>query len=141
MTLLEHGARTKSRITVLSGDIHVGSRGRIVSTDPSHHIGSNPGDACIEQLTSSAIVHPPPTGLQFALLQAIGVERDENIAPGVSTQLLPVGNESYLRDRNWMTMEFDSRTLPATGAEVRLWAQWRTLSGPVEPYAVLSCAI
>jgi hypothetical protein len=62
MTLLDHAKAAGTRITILSGDVHVGARGRIVSQRPAHLMGEE-SEAIIHQLTSSAIVFPAPSAL------------------------------------------------------------------------------
>lgn len=135
MTLLTHASMSKSQVTVLSGDVHVGSHGRFDSRDASQS-GADGLPVRLEQLTSSAIVHPTAKAWQLFLMQIAGSESDEEINAFVTARLLSVGRERYLRQRNWLAIDFDEPRGVAA-PPVRLWAQWFTEQGAVEPQVVV----
>jgi PhoD-like phosphatase len=72
--LLDYAEATGTRVTILSGDVHVAALGVIESTRrPVRWLNSN----VINQLTSSAIVHPSPPRVVRFFLEQIGVEVKE----------------------------------------------------------------
>ena len=136
MTLLDHGKATCTRVSVLSGDVHVGARARITSTRPAHLL---PGEteSVIHQLTSSAIVYPAPGALALAGMRAIGGKGPSPVlaVSHLDTEVIPVGADHYLLGvRNWLSIE------PAksdTGARAELWIRWITEKGDVKPPIVV----
>jgi hypothetical protein len=133
MTLLDHAAATRTRVTVLSGDVHVGARGRIVSRRPEHVLPSEP-DAGIHQLTSSAIVFPPPSALALAGMRAIGGEGPAPLlaVSHVETEVVRVSPDHFLLGkRNWLSIE------PGTSSKQELWVRWLTEAGDVKPPLVV----
>jgi hypothetical protein len=136
MALLNHGKETKSRITLLSGDVHVGSRGRIVSRRPAHLLPSE-SESVIHQLTSSAIVFPPPGALALAGIRAISKAGPAPLGAysQVETEVVPVGAGQFLLGKqNWLSIEPD----PATASErEKLWIRWITQAGDVKPPLVI----
>jgi hypothetical protein len=95
-TLLRFSAERRVQVTSLSGEIHLGSWGRIES-----------GATKIHQLTSSGIVHPPPSALAVAILERIGAKPLQPAAD-LSARLLPLPGlgRRFLRARNWLEIEF-----------------------------------
>ena len=73
MTLLDHAAAARTRVSILSGDVHVGARGRIASRRPEHLLADE-AEAVIHQLTSSAIVYPPPGPFALAGMRTLAKE-------------------------------------------------------------------
>jgi phosphodiesterase/alkaline phosphatase D-like protein len=138
MLLLAHARASCSRVTVLSGDVHVACRGRFVSNDPKHVLPGEPL-AFVELLTASGIVHPPPEAWKFACVQALGSDRPIQLSPFVRGELLPLGNQQFLRARNWLALAFDAFA-PAR-PRTRLWAQWRTEKGPVSEQVVVETPV
>ena len=140
MNLLAYTKEAQCRITILSGDVHVGSRGRVVSRD-SNHLQGNETVAFIEQVTASGIVHPPPSILEFLGMRLVGSESRNDLSPFVSTELLPVGTSSYLRDRNWLSIGFDETSSgDPVRVQTRLWAQWCTKDGGIPEQVVVATA-
>lgn len=99
-------ARTGTKLTSLSGEIHMGALGVVESRG-----------ARIHQLTSSGVVHPPPppavvTAFEWASERAI------QVAPEIEARLLPLPDlgRRYLRARNWLEIE-----LPAGGGLLAAW--------------------
>ena len=132
MTLLRHAKASKSCITLLSGDVHVGARGRIRST-AQDHLWGGASETIIEQITSSGIVHQPPNAFEWWAVRAAGHEGPEDLPGEVSTELIRVGADRYLHDRNWLTISADA----ASKDKGRLWIQWQVKDGPVEPKVVI----
>lgn len=125
--LLEYVEPGRTRVTVLSGDVHVASRGQVVDT---RQIGQR---KVLAQFTSSGIVHPGPNAMETALLRLASREGPRRLEPGLESSLSEVGAETIMPKRNWLSLWFDK-----PGDEGRLWAQWRTEEGPVQPLVVLS---
>jgi hypothetical protein len=120
-TLLRFSAEQRVQVTSLSGEIHLGSWGRIES-----------GTTEIHQLTSSGIVHPPPSALAVALLERIGAKPLQP-ASDFSARLLPLPGlgRRFMRARNWLEIEFTAAgdlaaTWHGVGATSRL-----TIPGPI----------
>jgi hypothetical protein len=112
--LLDFAEAKGTRVTILSGDVHVAALGVIDSTRrPVHWLQSN----VINQLTSSPIVHPTPPRIMRFFLEQIGGEVKE-IDRDVSAQMLyfPATNYRFIARRNWLSVEFDERG--------RIWANW-----------------
>lgn len=93
--LLQFMDRSRARITVLSGEIHLGARA--VLTAPGGRL---------HQLISSGIVHPPPNRFVAALFDVAGRRRRE-ILPGVRYAMEPIPGfgKRFLADRNWLELE------------------------------------
>ena len=101
------------RITLLSGDVHVGALGFLERTDTK---------AEIAQVISSAIIHPEPGPVAWAGVQAISSEDEYHIqgqsvvakmAPPVGTAQ---GDGKYLRCRNFVWLRL--------GNDDKLWVNW-----------------
>lgn len=108
----------RARVTILSGDVHVGARGAIESrrTDGTWQ------QRVINQLISSAIVHPPPGMIQNRLVEAAAAEPFEvgGVLSRLETFTLPDGSRRRLiPTRNFLSLEPDDD--PAKG---RYWCNW-----------------
>jgi hypothetical protein len=122
--LLDFAVAKKCRVTLLSGDVHVAALGTIEST--LHGVQGNAH--VINQLTSSAIVHPAPNGTAlFFLNQVAG--NVEVIERGINAQLVefPTTRHCFIGGRNWLSLEPDQDGLR------RYWANWR-VEGEKYPY-------
>ncbi len=119
--LLDHAKAKSCRVTILSGDVHVGALSVIESTR-SEHAGP---EAVINQLVSTGIVHPPPPALARYVLESMADEVD-TIDRGITASMQTLlGNGRYLIGaRNWLALEPDS--------ENRIWANWH-LEGQMQP--------
>jgi hypothetical protein len=106
--LLNFSARTGTRVTSLSGEIHLGALGVIEGVG-----------ARIHQLTSSGIVHPPPDPMASRVLEWSSI-RELRVASDITARLLPLpgSNRRYLRARNWLELNV------AAGED--LLATWHT---------------
>lgn len=120
--LLDWSAESQCRITVLSGDVHVGAVGYIESTRGGTGANTN----VITQLVSSGIVHPAPPGIAMFFLKSIGDEV-EQVDRGITSQMtdFPGTKERFLPARNWLSLTPDSQD--------RLWADWH-VEGVSVPY-------
>jgi hypothetical protein len=140
--LLAHASLTNSQITLLSGDVHVGARGRIVTSGPAFTDAAG-RSVCIEQLTSSGIVHPAPGPWEAFAMRTVAVESDDEVSANITAKLLSFVGDRYLRGRNYMTLDFDTHEAPPEHA-TRLWARWSFEPDPfkaeiisVEPQVVV----
>ena len=105
-------SRTRStRVTILSGDVHVGACGVLESTR-----GDNPG--VINQLVSTGVVHPPPQALVAFLLDKLLAGFVDEVDRGITARMLPFpGTNRKLRPaRNWLSLTGDD--------QARLWGEW-----------------
>lgn len=120
--LLDWSASKQGRVTILSGDVHVGAVGVIESTRK----GGGGHETVITQLVSSAIVHPPPPGVAMFFLKRIGDEV-EQVDRGITAQMteFPATKERFLAARNWLSLTPDDKG--------HLWADWHVEGIPV-PY-------
>ncbi|MCY1018232.1 alkaline phosphatase D family protein [Pyxidicoccus sp. MSG2] len=121
-------------VTVISGDVHVGARGLIRSRNPEH-LSPGVAEAAIEQVTSSAIVHPPPGMLEFLGMRTLAGEGVEDLPSFIQTELLPVGADHYLRERNWLSLCV-KRPTNAT-SRPKLWLRWETEHSPLSMQVVV----
>lgn len=115
-------AKTKQlRITVLSGDVHVAAWGVV------HRVDTECKDGCdqIQQLTSSAVVHPSLVSVMERIfchmLNSIAKKKqtlDVNLS--AEMMLFPGANRYVMPNRNWLALELD-----ADARNSKLWASWR----------------
>jgi len=110
------------RVTLLSGDVHVAAWGHI----ERRTLGSNAHR--INQLTSTAVVHPAPTGLGARLFlwylnQAGRQEQEVDNRHVIRMMDFPGTSNAVKPARNWMALELDP---VAAGQAPRLWASWRS---------------
>ncbi|MCQ8896974.1 alkaline phosphatase family protein [Limnobacter humi] len=117
MRLLDNARQRKARqhqarTVILSGDVHVGCLG--VVQDTTGHSPVN-----LHQVVSSGIVHPAPNALQWAGILATTNDRDETLDENGhvrSRMLTPFGSSTYLRTRNYATLQ--------EGTDGKLWVNW-----------------
>ena len=119
--LLQAGARGV-RVTLLSGDVHVAALGVIESVRDGAALSIN-------QLTSSAIVHPAPPAAVLFFLEHVG-RHVEQIDRGISGALheFPTTGHRMIGARNFLTLQPD-----APGGAGRYWANW-WVEGEPHPY-------
>ncbi len=100
-----------SRVTILSGDVHVGACGVIESTRSAT-------EPVINQLVSTGVVHPPPQALVAYLLDKLLAGFVDEVDRGITARMLPFpGTNRRLRPaRNWLSLTGDT--------QARLWAEW-----------------
>lgn len=112
--LFDHAASSRCRISILSGDVHVGALSVLQS---SRHGELARGQSTINQLVSTGIVHPAPPALARFVLEQIA-DKVEQVDQGISASMLPIASRSryLIGARNWLAIEPD----PAA----RLWCNW-----------------
>lgn len=118
--LFDFAAANSTRVTIVSGDVHVAALGVIESSRRPLR-GTNAG--AMTQLTSSAIVHPPPPRVVRFFLEQIGGQVQE-IDRDISGRMLqfPATSYRFVAERNWMTIEIDDVD--------RIWVNWRIEGAP-----------
>lgn len=123
--LLDFAKEKKCRVSLLSGDVHLAALGSIVSA--LHDMQSN--THVINQLTSSAIVHPSPNAVALFFLNKVAGEV-ETIERGINAQMIefPTTRHCFIGARNWLSLESDP-----TDMQRRYWANWR-VEGEKHPY-------
>jgi PhoD related phosphatase len=112
--LLDTAQGKDIRTTLISGDVHVAAIGAIQSgRDPD----ADRNASVINQLTSSAIVHPAPPGIMNMLLELIG-RSEQEIDRDITIRMLKFAgtSERFLTRRNWLSLEPDTEKQP------RIWA-------------------
>ncbi len=120
--LLDFAEAHGTRVTILSGDVHVAALGTIESTRrPSAWLNAG----IINQLTSSPIVHPPPSRIVPWLLERLGRE-PRTLDRGITLQMqqFPGTDYRFIARRNWLSLDFDEQG--------RIWANW-FVDGATQP--------
>lgn len=117
--LLDLSTRCRTRVTILSGDVHVPAMGVVQSSRPEHV-----GDAAtITQLISTGIMHPSGGALLTWALDRLLGDFENEIDRGIVERMLelPDTGRRLLPNRNWLALEFDGG-----GGEKnqKLWARW-----------------
>jgi PhoD related phosphatase len=118
--LLDFADATGTRVTLLSGDVHVAALG-VVTSDrrPVRQVYAN----VINQLTSSPIVHPPaPTVVRYFLEQVGKLTQELDRGVRAEMQTFPGTGYRFIGARNWLALEFDDRG--------RIWANWHIEDEP-----------
>lgn len=121
--LLAFSEAKQCRVTILSGDVHVGAVGVIRSERGT----SGPlAVRTINQLTSSGLLHPAPPGMVLFFLEQMA-DKISNDDSGVTSQMveIPGTHHHFLGGRNWLSLQPDK--------EHRYWANW-FLEGEKHPY-------
>ncbi len=120
--LLGAGARG-SRVTVLSGDVHVAALGAIESSrEPS----LPPNASVINQLTSSGIEHPAPAAVGLSFLEQ-ACQTAEELDRGITGRMLPFPTlpQRIIGARNFLSLHPDT-----PGGAGRYWANWWVEGNP-----------
>jgi hypothetical protein len=123
--LLAFAENKKIRPTIISGDVHVAAVGVIEST----RAGIGNATEVVNQLISSAIVHPaPPAMMLFALRQLFSNEEEAD--RGVMARMIDFPGTPYrfIGKRNFLTLDGDE---VAQGN--RIWANWY-IEGESDPF-------
>ena len=118
--LLDFSAKNACRVTLLSGDVHVGAIGTVRSTRASADDSSM---RVITQLTSSGIVHPAPPGMVLFFLENV-TGKDMSDDRDISSEIveIPGTRNHFIGARNWLAL--------APDAEHRYWANWHAENLP-----------
>jgi hypothetical protein len=118
--LLDFAEAKGTRVTIVSGDVHVAALGVVESV--RRPVGWTYANV-INQLTSSPIVHPPPQRIVRYFLEQLGREVNE-LDRDITARMLqfPGTNYRIIDARNWLSLEFDDRQ--------RIWANWHVEGAP-----------
>ncbi|GAB4293296.1 MAG: alkaline phosphatase family protein [Methylophaga sp.] len=121
-TLLNTAREKSIKVTFVSGDVHVAAWGVTYrkDVDPQSHW------AQIQQLTSTAVVHPSLVSVMerlfFHVLNSVaGKKQVMDLNLEASMMLFPGSNRYVMAARNWLAIELDSDN----SASPKLWATWR----------------
>lgn len=118
--LLDFAEAKATRVSIVSGDVHVAALGTVESV--RRPVRNTYADV-INQLTSSPIVHPPPQRIVRYFLEQLGREVSE-LDRDITARMLqfPGTNYRIIDARNWLSLEFDERE--------RIWANWHVEGAP-----------
>jgi hypothetical protein len=122
--LLSFSEKSGCRVTIVSGDVHVAALGYVQSARNGF---ANEEPNVINQLISSAIVHPPPPGLIVYAMELVMADNVEEVDRGITARMMsfPSITQHFMAKRNWLSLELDE--------EDRVWAKWY-VEGKEEPY-------
>lgn len=114
--LLKFGRETGTRVTILSGDIHVATLA-IIESKRDEDAGSN--SRVINQLTSSGIVNLPPNGMALFAIDLM-LKSPQQICRDVIGETVPLatGWPKVIAARNWLSLR------PAESPAGSLLAEW-----------------
>jgi hypothetical protein len=122
--LLEARAISDAQVTLISGDVHVAALGRVVSERREHLrviAGRRETNAIITQITTSAIVNAPPSGIEMRVIELGSSDGKAHCGNGVYTELLDVDNHNArLAARNFVSIGFDR----AERKRGQMWIEW-----------------
>jgi hypothetical protein len=125
--LLTFATDKGTRVTILSGDVHIAALGVIESRRTGDGVANS---QVINQLTSSGIVHPaPPALVAFALDRLF--DNTEEVDRGITATMerFPGTQKRFLSGRNWLSLEPDDPS-----GQDRIWANWFAEGSQSEPY-------
>ncbi|HAC88217.1 MAG TPA: hypothetical protein DCF95_09760, partial [Gammaproteobacteria bacterium] len=122
-TLMRTAKSKDLRVTIVSGDVHVAAWGVVSRNDVL------PGEnwAQVQQLTSTAIVHPSLVSVMerlfFHVLNNVAKgEQELDVNLTAKMMLFPGDNRYVKAARNWLALELD---LGDGNKGSKLWATWR----------------
>lgn len=129
--LMELRRRTGAEVTVLSGDVHVASWGKITSRDP-RLVRQGEAEATVMQLISSAIVNIAPGHTTGWFLEQVARRGPSPISSSVQGELLEMEDgRRIVSVRNYLSVAFDN------GGDGALWAEWVMEDGLPRRQAVI----
>jgi len=122
-TLTRVSEKSKVRISIVSGDVHVAAWAVSYRLDVPPELSG----AKISQFTSSAVIHPSLTGVFERLFLSVlneAADKPQSIDAQhvVEMMLFPGHNRYVMAARNWLALELD---LGKAGNGSKLWATWR----------------
>lgn len=119
-------AECGARVTILSGDVHVGAHASLRQ-------GEGPPALEIDQLVTSGMVHPSPGWLVERLSRgAAALRRPVRLGPGLTGEQLLVDGQLFLTRQNYLELRVDeSPPDVAPHLQGRLVARWVTDAGPL----------
>lgn len=114
--LLKFGQETKTRVTILSGDIHVASMA-VIESKRDEDLGSN--SRIINQLTCSGIVNVPPGRFALTAIHQM-LQFPQKICRDVIGETVPLadGWPKVIAARNWLSLR------PMDSPRGSLLAEW-----------------
>lgn len=120
--LLDFADKRRCRVTLLSGDVHVGALGVI----RDNRAGTQGTSQHVTQLTSSGIIHPPPAAVALFFLEHVA-GKEMSTDRDISTMMIPFPGtrHHFIGARNWLALEPDKQR--------RIWANWHIEDEP-HPY-------
>jgi hypothetical protein len=109
--------KQKIRSTLLSGDVHVAALGVLESSREVQGDGRMP---VVNQLISSAIVHPGPPAVMLFALRNLFASTDE-VDRGIVARMIefPGTKVSFIGKRNFLALQPDD-----VAEDARIWANW-----------------
>lgn len=121
--LLKFSKESACRVTVVSGDVHVAALGYIESERDPQFDEAN----VVNQLISSAMIHPPPAGIVVYMMEKVLGGKVEEVDRGITAQMLkfPGSAQRFLGARNWLSLTLDDQH--------RIWGEWY-VEGEQKPY-------
>ncbi len=118
--LFDFATNCRTRVTILSGDVHVPAMG-LAESSRLEHVGEA---ATITQLISTGIVHPSGGAFVTWALDKLFAGFENEVERGITERMLelPDSGRRMLPKRNWLALEFS----PASTGEKnqKLWARW-----------------
>lgn len=124
-TIMAAANAARIRVSILSGDVHLAAWGRIFRKDAT----PDQNWFQVNQLTSSAVVHPSPTGVLEGIFVAYlnrAASRTQSVDSehDIDMMRFPETDVYAHARRNWLALEMDDTEFANTGGR-RLWATWR----------------
>lgn len=121
--LLRTAQEKRIRISIVSGDVHVAAWGNLFRNDAN----ASTNWLRIQQFTSSAVLHPAPSGpIEGLFLKMLdtAAARPQLIDTEHRCEMMhfPGHNKYMMAARNWLALEPDANH---GDAGPRLWASWR----------------
>lgn len=117
--LLDFSENKRTKVTMVSGDVHVAGACIVESKLPQH--GPEGGANIMLQLISTGMVHPSPESYKVWFLEQLGSSQ-EAIDLKITGTMIPIGPRGrfLIPARNWLALEPD----PPSDERYRLWAKW-----------------
>ncbi len=124
LMLLNFAASSGTQVSVVAGDIHLGSLGQI---DTSLKLGPSATSPRLFQITSSGVARPPPSGLESALLGLVANGASMDLTcPDFHGRLLPLAGSPerhVLTHRNFAILKACDATGNGWDANGNLWVE------------------